>query len=260
MTLIKIKSIGSDPEFFVKNEKGFLPSTMFIAGTKELPEEMGDGFALLKDNLSIEGNIPASYSKKEFINNLEFLKKLINIAIENSPVPDAKITYTDEARFKRAYLMSEDGMTFGCSSYEDAWEIKKVPTPVLIGLNTRQIGFHIHIGYEILDDSDYTKDVFNVAITRAFDALISYQSDKVHYSKTRRDHYGKFGSYRDKPYGVECRSLGGFFTQEKYLGWVYDQVMNVADFVNEHIDDILNAKNIEEVVKINFKNNIKIPE
>ncbi len=260
MSKIKIISIGSDPEFFIKNEKGFLPSTMFVMGTKEIPEEMGDRFALLKDNLSIEGNIPASYSKEEFINNIEFLKKLINIVIENSPVPDAKIEYTDSAKFKKGYLLSEDGMTFGCSNYEDAWDIKTVQTPVLLNLNTRQIGFHIHIGYEIPEDSKYSKQQLNIAITRAFDALISYQSDKVHYSEIRRKYYGKLGSYRDKPYGVECRSLGGFFTQKKYLGWIYDQVMNIEEFVNENIDEILEAKNVKDVVKINFKNNIKIPE
>ena len=260
MTLIKIKSIGADPEFFIKQGDHFLPSTFFVNGTKEHPEDMGDGFQLLKDNLSIEGNIPAAYSKEEFVKNIKFLKHLITTALKFSEYKDAEIAYTDSAKFELRYLYSEDGMTFGCSNYNDAWSNKTVQTPTLHDLNTRQIGFHIHIGYEISEDCNYSKKDLNIAITRAFDALISYQSDKIHESKERRKYYGKFGSYRDKPYGVECRSLGGFFTQDKYLEWIYDQVQNVGEFVNAEIENILEAETIQDVVKINFNKNIKIPE
>lgn len=29
---------------------------------------------------------------------------------------------------------------------------------------------------------------------------------------------------------VECRSLGGFFGQDKYLNWIYDQTMKVFEY------------------------------
>ena len=255
MELIKFKSIGADPEFFVKRGDEFLPSTMFLVGTKEEPEDMGNGFSLLKDNLSLEGNIPASFSRSQFINNIKFLKMLIDTATPD----DVEIVYTDEAKFKRKYLFSPDGMLFGCSNYKDAWERKIVPTPVLANMNTRQIGFHIHIGYDVLSNK-YSKDEYNVAITRAFDAFISKPSDEVHYSKNRRNYYGKLGSYRDKPYGVECRSLGGYFTQDKYLGWIYDQVEAILEYVDENIDYILEVDSIDDLMKVKPKKFVKIPE
>ena len=258
--IIKFKSIGADPEFFIKNVKKdiFLPSTFFVNGTKEAPEDMGNGFSLLKDNLSIEGNIPAAFSKTEFIKNIKFLKKLITLTVKQND-SDAEIFYTDEAKFKTSFLMSEDGVAFGCSSYEDAWNNEKVQTPVLINLLTRQIGFHIHIGYEIIDEK-YSKHDCNVAITKAFDTFLSNQSDSIHFSKVRRKYYGRFGSFRNKPYGVECRSLGGYFTQDKYLSWIYDQVTNVIDFVNENIEEILKAETIQQINEINTNKKIKIPE
>ena len=63
-----------------------------------------------------------------------------------------------------------------------------------------------------------------------------------------------YGSYRDTSYGLEVRSLGGFFTQDKYLDWVYDNTIKMLEYcsIQENIDRLNEIKspdksNIAEV-------------
>lgn len=254
--LLGLRTMGSDPEFFIKKGKSFLPSTLFIEGTKEAPEDMGSGFSLLKDNLSIEGNIPAAYNKEEFIANMQFLKNMINTIA--APRGGA-IEYVDEATFPLRHLMSEDGQSFGCSSYMNAWTKEEVETPVLDQLKTRQAGCHIHIGYEMLSDK-YSKEEYDTAIARVFDAFLAAPSDTAHYCEIRREYYGQLGSYRPKDYGLECRALGAFFSQDKYLGWIYDQTAKVFDYVNENIDAVLKTETLEELLALGINENENLPK
>jgi len=237
--MIKFNSIGSDPEFFiVSKSKKMLPSFAFIEGTKDEPEDMGNGFSLLKDNLLIEGNIPACETKEEFIDAMKFLKDMINAVASTK---NAHIHCSDLETFTKRYLNTPDGLSFGCSSYINAWSKKEVRTPILANLDSRSAGFHIHIGYDILE-SGYSKEQINTAIARAFDFFVTLPSDQIYFCDLRRKYYGAYGSYRNKPYGLEVRALGGYFAQDKYLGWVYDQTVKTIEYTSKNMDKLLNLK------------------
>jgi hypothetical protein len=73
-------------------------------------------------------------------------------------------------------------------------------------------------------------------------------------SKDRRLLYGKAGCFRNKPYGVEYRSLSNFWAFErKYINWIFDTV----DAVTKDLVLNYNIKFTEEMEKniVNCINN-----
>lgn len=73
----------------------------------------------------------------------------------------------------------------------------------------------------------------NIQLGKALDFFIGIPSDQVSMSTERRETYGKLGSIRHTIYGMEYRSLGGFFLDDKYLGWQVDQVKKAIDFISD---------------------------
>lgn len=247
--MIKFNKIGSDPEFFLVDKEGNpVPSFLFIEGSKHDPQVMEPGFSVLRDNLLAEGNIPPVDNKEEFIDNMKTLKRIINILASSG---DAKITYADIMKYHPMWINTPDGQEFGCSMYMNAWTGKEVQTPMLEG-DTRSAGMHIHISYDIVDKNcGINKTEFNRLIAKAMDYFVGIPSDQIFYSGERRKFYGALGSYRNTNYGgVEYRSLGGFFTQDKYLGWIYDQTMKAIDYCKE----IHNIELLREIHSPDVKN------
>lgn len=251
---LKLKTIGSDPEFFIRNKADgiFVPSEIITTGTKDNPEKTeADGFLIHKDNLTVEGNIPPSTSKREFIANIEMLKSIIDVIAR---IRGCELVSDDIAWFKDNYLSLPDATDFSCSKFVNAWNNTEVRTPKL-NSNFRTAGFHIHMGYNIeFTDDDvtnflhvkYKKELVNIAIGRAFDLFLTLPSDNIYRCNERRDKgYGSYGAIRHTSYGLECRTLGSYFTQSKYLDLVYDSIEEMFNWLNEpgNIDILLSLEN-----------------
>ncbi len=231
MKLFILDKIGSDPEFLIQDLSETLVSSIgLIEGDKKKPQFFEDGYAILKDNVLIEGNIPPASNKEEFISNMRMLKELMNIKL----MPQGYSLKSDDiGYFTDEQLEDPEANIFGCAGFFNTWHHKQMRAAVITE-NYRTVGFHIHISYNMLMDNtrDYSIARINEAITRAFDYFVVLPSDKVKYTPERRKSYGSYGSFRDTDYGVECRSLGGFFTHDKYLGWVYDQTVKAIEFAS----------------------------
>lgn len=223
--MIRFETIGSDPEFVIKKGRSYLPSYMFTNGTKHEPEDFGGGFKILKDNLTIEGNIPPATCKDEFVSNFMRLKAIISERLANQK---AVLCETDIATFAPKYIFSPDGQEFGCSQFEHAYSKSTLQSPQLTGYQ-RSCGMHIHIGYTILDHK-YTHAEYNNWIAKAWDYFVTIPSDKIVFTPARRNKYGVYGGYRHTRYGLEARSLGGHFAKDEYLEWIYNQTMKVMEF------------------------------
>lgn len=249
--MIQLLKIGSDPEFFIVDDKNNpIGSYVFFDGTKEEPEEMDNGFGILKDNLLVEGNIPPSASKEEFVDNMEFLKELIQSVL----TPQKAILHSaDVMEFDPMWINTPDGQYFGCSQFKSAYAKKNFDTPTLRN-NKRQAGFHIHISYTINDKCDIFKREMNGLIAKAMDCFLGMPSDEILFSEERRGSYGVLGAYRDTSYGLEYRSLGGFFTASEYLPWVYDQTIKAIDFCKS----IENLELLRTLTSANNKNYEKL--
>ena len=221
-------TIGSDPEFFIVDKEGdAFPSFDIFKGTKAVPEDKGDGYAVLKDNVLVEGNIPPAHSKEEYIHNMKNLKSLISSVLD---LAGLKLHNADSMPIKPRYLKHDEANVFGCSAYKNAWEIGSFTADDLTKLTRRSCGDHQHIGYQLTTDR-FTKKQMNRHIAKAFDYFVTYPS-RLHYNdEFREKYYGNYGVYRDCPaYGLEARALGGYFTGDEYLEWVYEQTIKAITF------------------------------
>lgn len=224
-------TIGSDPEFFISSGSHFVPSTNLIPGDKDNPYPIGDGFFIQRDNVLIEGNIPPAKNKEEYIYNMKHLKDLMNdyLQIIN---PNLHIVCADSAEFDLEMLKrNPEANVFGCHPYENAWTGETTKAKSLSHLPYRTCGFHHHIGYQI--DSRYDKKEINKLLVKAYDFFVTTQARKIYNDKIRSYYYGELGSYRHCVYGVEVRSLGGYFAQDEYLPKIYDGIMQSIEYVNE---------------------------
>lgn len=262
MTFINTKkiTIGADPEFFIVDKTGDpFPSIGLLSGTKEAPEDRGGGYAVLKDNVLVEGNIPPAYSKEEYIKNMQTLKRLINEVLEFGGY---KLHCADSMSYKARFLRHPEALEFGCSSYKNAWSLGDFAAEDMAMFNSRVAGAHQHIGYELLTN-EISKRKMNRFIARAFDYFVVYPARLYHNDPFRAKYYGEFGNYRNTPYGLECRALGGYFNDDKYLGWVYDQTIKAIEYCSNPANlMLLNAvdsptkekeKECYELLKIDLK-------
>ncbi|MFW6225400.1 MAG: hypothetical protein ACOC3V_00410 [bacterium] len=234
--MIKDILIGSDPEFFIFKEDIPESSIGLIKGTKRRPEEVAPGYGILKDNVLIEGNIPPAESKEEFVSNIKQLKTFMSELIGPH-----SLVCADSAKFTDQQLNNFEARQFGCAPYFNAWTLNTNSPKNLANLNWRVAGFHIHLGYTY--DGSISSDYMAMYITRAFDYFVVYPSRQIFDDPIRAKYYGDFGNFRIKPYGVECRSLGGYFCNDEYLDWVYEQSMKAIEFCN-------NPENIEKLEKV----------
>lgn len=234
---MKFLTIGSDPEFFVLDPKGKpFPATLFAKGTKDKPipiKSLGKGFFEQRDNLSFEGNIPPCTTKEEFITNMH---KLRNCFMQKVQSKGYSLSPNGVDYFADRYLNTAEGMEFGCSKVISAWD--SIPTyynhratPVLTNCKFRVAGFHIHIGHDSTIQ-DLKKEQIDLLIARLFDLFLSIPAQIIKPEPERIKTYGMWGMIRVKRYGVECRTLSSYFTQEKWLPWVWDQLMKIELFIN----------------------------
>lgn len=237
--MIKNITFGSDPEYFIKNkDKNLIVSGIpFIDGSKDNPQELGDDFYILKDNILAEGNIPPTEDPVKFMNNLIELKTRINKYLVNIH-PSLEVYHSDCEEIHPHFLVHPESLLFGCSPYLNAWDDNEHRANDLSSENFRTAGFHIHIGYELNSENPFIKEVFNKIIAKAFDLFVIIPSAEIYIDKRRFENYGGLGQYRNTSYGVECRSLGGFFVDEKYLPWVIEQTCKMLSFLKNYSNSL----------------------
>lgn len=227
MTKFKNITIGSDPEFFIKDKSGYISAIGLIPGSKKEPCEFIEGFSLHPDNVLAEGNIPPVNTKEAFIDAINVLKKEIS--------KYAEIDYVSCVnRFPAQYLQNKEARTFGCNPSFDAWSMTTNRPEASLMSGFRTSSFHVHIGYEDgYQDRSKVEDLI-----RGLDLFLGLPSLLLDPDKERRNLYGTAGDYRckflDEITITEYRSLGGYMLlNDEYIGYVYDQIFNCIDFLNE---------------------------
>ena len=101
-----------------------------------------------------------------------------------------------------------------------------------------------------MDNCPLDRGQLNTLIAKGFDYFVVNPARAEYNDAIRAKYYGSHGNYRDKPYGLECRSLGGYFLKDKYLGWVYDNVIKLINYINE--GDSLERLEAIKMDKMNF--------
>lgn len=269
------RSIGADPEVFIKEVQTgkFVPSLDLIGGTKENPRPVKDGFSVQEDNILGEYNIPPSRTREEFNKNILLGMKYFQEVLPPQYALEIKTSH----KFLPDQLTDPRANEFGCTPDQNAWLNGKYnPKPPVPKDGLRSAGGHVHIGYsisksnEIASEVEITKKDVNVHIVRWLDLFLAVPATKLDLDTDRRKLYGKAGAYRDKPYGLEYRTLSSFWLQSKELiDWVYDKTQEAVDMVStlkilddkwsEKIQLAVNTSNKKVVDELVGHFNLQIP-
>lgn len=242
--------IGADPEVFVGDANSVRSIVGLIGGTKEnpLPMPIGDGFAVQEDNVALEYNIPASPTKELFVSNITSAMDFLSTVMRD--MHGLHFVKESAVSFPESELDTPAARMFGCDPDFNAYTGKANRKPQAEDRNLRSCGGHVHIGvqgtpYEQCDPA---------AIIRACDLFMGIPSVLMDKGELRKQLYGKAGAYRQKPYGVEYRTLSNFWVFDKKLTeWVYENTERALDAVlhNMSFDD--DAKLIQSVINNNVK-------
>lgn len=259
-------TIGTDPEFFIQNKDGKLISSIgIIKGTKDIPNRLkflGSGFAIQKDNVLGEFNVPHGYTAQEVANNVSIMKAYISGLLESKglhPIYAASGVYDDDQ------LTSDEAKEFGCSPDYDAWTNGVNEKPQGTSTNLRSCGMHVHLGYDN-KTAKRSRDLI-----KAMDVFMGIPSIIIDTDTKRRSLYGRAGCFRHTIFGTEFRVLSGFFLSDpKLTEYIFGQAFEAINYLNEFgIDEInndkdwivetINSGNIDEAKKIvsKYKINLK---
>lgn len=234
--------LGCDPEVFMADLNGHLRASIGrIGGTKHLPMALplGDGYCVQEDNVAMEFNIPPASGAREYVESIQktlnFLSEGIKARYGFQIVPLSAASWPEEE------LQSAQAQTFGCDPDYNAWTGKKNPRPNASDKNLRSCGGHVHIGYE-------DKNFNGIELIKNLDKRLAVASVLMDDGDLRKQLYGKGGAYREKPYGVEYRTLSNFWIfKEPLIEWVWRNTERaVADVeahfpIDEYRDPILQA-------------------
>lgn len=236
--------IGADPELFVQNDAGvFINGHGLVPGNKENPHKVADG-AVQVDGMALEFNINPAASRQEFVNNVKSVRAQLDAMVLGGRVVAAPVARFDPDYFKQ---QPAESLELGCDPDYNAW-IMAPNMPPEGDQPFRTAAGHIHTGWtsgeDVLDFDFFMKCG---EIIRHLDNTVGlWTVVQDPDSHERRSMYGRAGSFRPKPYGVEYRVPSNFWV-DSCPGEMYDQVMsamnqydngNVLD--NEEVVDIIN--------------------
>ena len=189
--------IGSDPEFFCKNDRTgeYISLIPYINGTKKKPQDIDiKGCSQLRDGVSIELNIPPM---PEFW----MLHRIISDCIEYTNDwlkkidSDYVLDITSSAKFKEDQLKHKEARVFGCEPAYNAYTLQECYRPEACTLNgLRTASYHIHYGWEKeLSVEELRKFIFLNDLFLGFPAMYLDYTDKA-----RKEVYGQLGEHRIK--------------------------------------------------------------
>lgn len=219
-------TIGCDPEFFLKDQKGYIGAFNYLKGNKWNPEKIDDhGSAVLHDNVMVEFNTAPASTPEEFVQNVNKVLQHLRGRLPH----DVSFDISPSAHFSLNRLRSMAAKVFGCEPDFNAWLKGRTNPPVECADRTlRTSGGHIHVGYAAPSDEA------NLELIKHMDLFLGVPSiliDKA--GDERRRMYGKAGACRFKPYGAEYRVLSNFWiANDELIQWAFNNTIATTEFLN----------------------------
>jgi hypothetical protein len=248
--------IGCDPEVFVKQGGLFKSAHNLIKGDKKNPFKVRSG-AVQVDGMALEFNIDPAATEDQFVFNVQDVFNQMKLM-----VPDYEVVVSPVAHFDAAYLKQQpaEALELGCDPDYCAWTNDQNPRPDG-DRPMRTASGHIHIGFT--DGEDINDPLLrhrgNI-IAKQLDYYLGLPSLIFDKDVERRGMYGRAGSCRYKPYGVEYRTLSNaWLKSEKSMRWVYrNAVKGVKELIAGNslektygdIQEIINTSNVKEAKAI----------
>jgi Phage phiEco32-like COOH.NH2 ligase-type 2 len=234
--------IGADPEVFVQNAEGLaVPICGYIGGTKEAPiilskeikAQWGEtrydkgcvgDYAVQEDNVMLEFNIPAFSNYSGFVAGIDRSIRYIQDALLTPKNLTFRFGNSIQTFDQEVLDKSPQSKTVGClpdlDAYAEGGKLERKPfTSTDLG-TMRFCGGHIHV--------QYNKNNVPPPVFARFMDLVCLQYLNWDKQKQRRKFYGQPGIFRDKPYGIEYRTLSNFWLKTDFR---QERLMNLADSI-----------------------------
>ena len=283
-------SLGCDPEFFFKDDKGnttgsekILPPTGIKTDQATMDECqrkgmrcMNIGSQIVVDGVQAEINPKEAtcravmgYEISNCFRDLSRALKGRNVKVDVAPVVEVSQAEMD--------TLSDASKVFGCAPSTNVYtqgtsKIKVDPRKY----TKRSAGGHLHLG-----DYDYRSDYTPAQWSRTFKALKNVDVmvpmldiivgntcvllDRDPSNKERRKNYGRAGEFRLKSYGIEYRTLSNFWLRSYPLMGL---VMGLARFAvnavaqstpeNDYAKAFMSLVNRDDIVKAIQTNNFAL--
>jgi hypothetical protein len=232
--------VGADPELFVYNRrtKQFVSAHTLFKGTKQMPHKIEHGFVQV-DGTAAEFNIPPAANRNAFHDSIFLMLSAMKKQLEKAN-SDLSLVATPVAEFKDEYFNSlpDSVKEMGCDVDFNAWTGGQPNSRPEAHVHFRTAGGHVHLGWTDVESAFDAAHFYDcIKITKQLDIALYVPSLKFDADRTRRLLYGRPGSFRPKPYGVEYRVLSNFWlTSPELVDWVYDSVITSAELLGEGIE------------------------
>lgn len=222
--------IGTDPELFLIDENGkFRSGHDVIPGTKEMPHPVPRG-AIQVDGVACEFNIDPAETKEEFSKSIRLVMNSLEEFVKNIQ-PGYSLEITPTAHFEKSYFegLPEEVKKLGCTPDFDAYTGEENEPPETTEPFRTGAG-HIHIGF---GEGGYFPDEKHMStcreLVKELDCSLYAASLQWDQDNKRRSLYGKMGSFRPKPYGLEYRPLSNaYLADKKTQEYVFEVTKHVA--------------------------------
>jgi hypothetical protein len=216
--------VGADPELFVTREGKPFSAFGLVPGTKYDPHPVNRG-TIQVDGMALEiGIVPAS-SLDEFTFSLETVMQELRKAVPDGFVFSKKAT----AHFSKQHMKEqpEEARALGCDPDFNAYTMKINPPPKADPM-VRAAGGHLHAGFTT-NMNPHEPDHFNYCceFVKQLDYTNGLVGTILDEDDERKKQYGKAGSFRPKPYGLEWRVNSNF--------WLFDKKYQQLMFENMHL-------------------------
>lgn len=241
--MVKIKdfefTIGADPEVFVMDSSGPVSAYGMIPGTKADPFKVKNG-AVQVDGMALEFNINPAKNEKEFNTNIDSV-----LTILREMTPGYELMFEPVAHFGEDYIRSQpkEARELGCDPDYNAYTGLANPSPN-VNAPFRTASGHIHIGWTKPKDDKWPTE-YDVTdpghfeaccmLAKTLDLYLGVPSIVWDKDVTRQELYGKPGTFRPKPYGMEYRVLSNKWLEKPHLrSLVYNNTIDAIKALFEN--------------------------
>lgn len=210
--------IGSDPELMLRDAK----TKALRSAIPVIKEGKGAGRPLdateqntvLHDNVLVELNTKPAADEGEFLATIGGVLRSVSDIIKKDGL---ELHLQASADFPAVELEHPEACAFGCEPDYDAYALKVTSPPEDAAVKPfRSAGGHLHIGMGSNKEMSALLDqpLGKVKVVKALDIFCGIPSlflDRDPTAAARRELYGKAGSHRPKPYGVEYRAISNWW-------------------------------------------------
>ena len=244
--MLKLISVGSDPEVFLRNGNTLISSVGLFPGTKQNPFFITETESVQVDNVAIEFGIKPTLDPEEFIASLNICLDYAKMHLEMVS-PGTTLDFSASGEFDDDQLQTREAKTFGCEPDFNAWNNGEMNTPPCSTGNIRSCGGHIHLGLETTERADVLR------LIRLLDKNVGTYTTEICGDKRRQSLYGKAGAFRYKEYGVEYRTPSiSWLKSEESIREVFARINKSIEEYNEGIDADVSVKNYIENGEFEF--------